>query len=115
MPEQLIAPLLLALTSAPVFVIAVLVGRGHLHLVNGLDRERVADPDGLARRLSALLWLIGLAMLASAAGFYWAGADDARMTMIVIALVAVVNALGIALLLAVAKARREYRKPPARR
>lgn len=115
MSKEMLVPLIVGLTSAPVFVFAWLVGRGRLHLVSGLDARRVEDPAGLARRLSLLLWLVALAMLGAAAGFYWAGTHEARASAVVVALVVAVNVLGVVLLLTVAKARHGYREPPKRR
>lgn len=114
-PNELVAPLLSAAISVPVFVVALLVGRGHLHLINGLDADRVADPDGLARRLSLLLSLVGLSIFASAGGFYWAGDDEGREATVAFALVLAVSALAIGLVLAVSNARRDYRDPPKKR
>jgi hypothetical protein len=110
----LIAPLLIALTSLPVLVVAAYVRRGHLHLINGLDATRVADPAALARRVSLLLVGVGLAMLAAAAGLYWAAGDERRGLMVVVAMVVAVNVLGIALIVTVARARSGYREPPRR-
>lgn len=112
---SLIAPLLIALTSLPILVVAAYVRRGHLHLINGLDASRVPDPHALARRLSLLLVGVGLAMLAAAVGLYWATGNESRGLLVVTAMIVVVNALGIALVVAVVRARRGYREPPGRR
>ena len=112
--SELVGPAVLAISSAPLFVLAVLVGRGNLGLVSGLDPERVTDRQGLATRLAWLLAALGAALLAAAGGFVWAGADQGRIVAMTIALVVVANAIAILLLLAVARAKRDYRNLPAR-
>lgn len=109
-----IPPLLVGLTSLPVFVIAYYVRRGRLHLIHGLDASRVAEPVRLAIRVSRLLFAAGFAMLGAAGGLLWAGHDAARGQMVVIAMVVVVNVLGIALVVTVARARMRDGAPPRR-
>lgn len=112
--DVLIAPLLVGLTSLPVFLIAYYVRRGRLHLINGLDASRVADPVGLAIRISRLLFAVGFAMLGAAGGLLWAGHDASRGQAVVIAMVVVVNLLGIALVVTIARARMRDGAPPRR-
>lgn len=101
----LVPPLLVGLTSLPVFLIAYHVRRGRLHLIHGLDASRIVDPVGLAIRASRLLFAIGFAMLGAAGGLLWAGHDAARGQAVVVAMVVVVNLLGIALVISVVRAR----------
>lgn len=112
--DVMIAPLLVGLTSLPVFLIAYYVRRGRLHLINGLDPARVADPVALAIRISRLLFAVGFAMLGAAGGLLWAGHDESRGQAVVIAMVVVVNLLGIALVVTVARARMRDGAPPRR-
>lgn len=104
-------PALFAISAAPVFVVAGMVSRGHLHLIAGLDAERVRDPHGLARRLSLLLAAVGFSVLLGGGGLMWAGEDRDRVFAVALAMLAAVNGLAIALVVAVARARRDYRPP----
>ena len=75
----------------------------HLAGARGMDeRRRRALDDRLAR----LMRMVGVAMLAMAAGMAAWGADQARMLALVAVLVLVVNGLVLAMALAVARARR---------
>jgi hypothetical protein len=103
--QDLIVPVLIALTAMPLFVAAGYVARGHLHLVNGLDPARVRDPRGLARRLARLLAAAGFAMVGGAAAMVWAGGEPTRVTAVAVALVVVVNLIALALIITVARAR----------
>lgn len=113
--RELAGPIVLSLSSVPLFVLAVLVARGNLGLINGLDPARVRDRDALAATLSRLLAGMGLVLLAAAAGFAWAGSDERRVLGATVAMVLAVNALVVWLLLVLARARREYRAPADRR
>ena len=107
--ERLWLPIVVAVSAAPAFVVAGMVGRGALHLVNGLDPRRVRDPDALQRRLSRLLAAIGFAIVAGAAGLLWADGERDRVLAVVVAMVVAVNGLGLALVVAVARARGDGR------
>jgi hypothetical protein len=112
--RTLIGPISLLVASAPLFVLAILVGRGNLGLINGIDPERVVDKQALAARLSRLLSALGMALLAAAGGFVWAGDDQDRVLMITLALVVAISLLTIRMLLVIARARRDYRAASSR-
>jgi len=42
--DKWLLPLIFAVSAAPLFVIAGMVSRGHLHLIAGLDARTVRDP-----------------------------------------------------------------------
>ncbi|ALN86826.1 hypothetical protein IEQ11_16505 [Lysobacter capsici] len=113
--HALMLPAIMLISAVPTLVAAVLVARGNLHLVNGLDASRLRDPAATAARLSRLLALIAIAILLAAPGYYWAAGNDSRTTGVTVALLIAVNGLVVALMLAVAKARRDYRDRDARR
>lgn len=112
--DVLIAPLLVGLTSLPVFLIAYYVRRGRLHLIHGIDASRLVNPVAFAIRISRLLFAVGFAMLGAAGGLLWAGHDASRGQAVVIAMVVVVNLLGIAIVVNVARARMRDGTPPRR-
>lgn len=112
---NLVGALLLALSSAPILVIAVLVARGNLSLVNGLDASRLRDPAATATRLSRWLGAMGVAMLAGAGALLLAGHGETRVLWITLACVAAVNAIAVGLVFAVVRARRDYRPLPTDR
>lgn len=107
-----LVPLAMAVSAVPILVSAVLVARGNLHLINGLDASRLPDPARTAAKLARLLTATGAAMLLGGAGFYWAGADESRIAVVVVALLLAVNGLAVALILAIGAARRSYRERP---
>lgn len=113
--HALMLPAIMLISAVPTLVAAVLVARGNLHLVNGLDASRLRDPAATAARLSRLLALIAIAILLAAPGYYWATGNDSRTTGVTVALLIAVNGLVVALMLAVAKARRDYRDRDAPR
>lgn len=102
-------PLIVAVSAAPIFVIAGMVQRGALHLVNGLDPRQVRDPEALQRKLARLLAMIGFAIIFGSAGLVWAESDSQRVMAVVLAMVLAVNGLAVALIVAVARAKREQR------
>ncbi|HZH43372.1 MAG TPA: hypothetical protein VEY50_04755 [Lysobacter sp.] len=109
--RELLLPMIFAASAAPLFVIAGMVSRGRLHLIAGLDAARVRDPDSLARRLATLLAAVGFSVMLGGVGLLWAGADRDRMLAVVLAMLVAVNGLAIALFVAVARAKRDYRPP----
>ncbi|MCF7221102.1 hypothetical protein [Marilutibacter chinensis] len=111
---DLLVPTLLAAGSLPMFAIAYRVARGDLHWLNGLDAGRLRDPQRIAARMSRLLGLVGVALLLGAAGMYWAGGMQARVGAVTVGLLIAVNGLGVALVLAIRRARRDY-LPPGQR
>ncbi|MGO1068495.1 hypothetical protein [Lysobacter sp. CA199] len=110
--NDFILPGAMVISAVPILVAAVLVARGHLHLVNGLDASRLRDPAATAARLGRLLAMVAIALLSSALGYYWAAGDQTRTIGVTIALLVVVNGLAVALMLATSKARRDYRDVP---
>jgi NaMN:DMB phosphoribosyltransferase len=65
------------------------------------------DPDraesALALTLVRYMRIVGGVMLAGAAGMLWAGADTRRIVMVVLGVALLVNALAIAMLIAVVR------------
>lgn len=111
--DKWLLPLIFAVSAAPLFVIAGMVSRGHLHLIAGLDTRTVRDPAALARRLSRLLAATGFAVLLGGAGLLWAGEDRTRQLAVVLGLLVAVNGLAIAIAVAASRARR-HSGPPHR-
>ncbi|RDZ29133.1 hypothetical protein [Lysobacter silvisoli] len=111
--NALLLPAIMLVSGLPVLVAAVLVGRGHLHLINGLDASRLRDPAAAAARFARLLALVAIAIFASAPGFYWAHGDESRTLVVAALLLVAVNGLAVILLMAAAKIKREYRDPRA--
>ncbi|MEI2454489.1 hypothetical protein ABU614_13920 [Lysobacter firmicutimachus] len=107
--DDFILPGAMVVTALPILVCAVLVARGQLHLVNGLDAARLRDPDAVAARIARLLALTAMAMLFAALGYYWANGEQSRTAGVTIALLVAVNGLAVLLIRAVAAARRSYR------
>ncbi|MGN7920015.1 hypothetical protein [Lysobacter antibioticus] len=107
-----LVPIAMAVSAVPILVSAVLVARGNLHLINGLDASRLPDPARTAAKLARLLATTGVAMLLGGAGFYWAGDNEGRIALVVVALLLAVNGLAVALILAISAARRSYRDRP---
>ena len=109
--DDFILPAAMVITAMPILVCAVLVARGNLRLLNGLDAQRLRDPDAVAARIERLLALTATAMLLAALGYYWARGDQGRITGVTVVLLVAVNGLAVLLLRAVAAARRSYREP----
>lgn len=104
-----VAPFALALTGLAVVLSSVLVARGRLSLIHGLDPARLRDPAAVAAKLARLLALTGVALLFGGLGLYWAGGEPSRLSLVIVPLLIAVNALGVAMVLAVRAARRGYR------
>ena len=89
-----------ALTSVPAFLIAQSLARS----------AQRRDPDraesSLALTLVRYMRIVGGVMLAGAAAMLWAGADTRRIVIVVLGVALLVNALAIAMLVAVARRRR---------
>ncbi|HEY0505038.1 MAG TPA: hypothetical protein VGD42_16265 [Lysobacter sp.] len=90
---DILLPLLLAASSLPAFVVAGLIGRG---------RPAGAPLPTLAR----LMRLVGVAIVAGAAGLLWAGEDETRRLAVIVAMVVAVNGLGLVLLFSLGRGRR---------
>lgn len=92
MPD-FIVPLLLAISSLPAFVVARLIGRGR--------------PTGApVPRIARVMRLVGITILAGAAGLYWAGDNETRRLAVIVAMVVAVNGLGLLLLFSLGRGRR---------
>lgn len=109
--QPLLLPAIIVVSGLPILIAAVLVARGHLHLLNGLDASRLRDPAAVAARFARLLALMAIAIFLSALGYYWAHGNDSRILWVTVALLVAVNGLAVALMLALARARRDYRQP----
>lgn len=109
--QALLLPAIIVVSGLPILIAAVLVARGHLHLLNGLDASRLRDPAAAAARFARLLALMAIAIFVSALGYYWAHGDDGRTLWVTVALLVAVNGLAVALMLALARAKRDYRQP----
>jgi hypothetical protein len=89
-----------ALTSVPAFLVAQSLARS----------AQRRDPDraesGLALTLVRYMRIVGGVMLGGAAGMLWAGTDTHRVVMVVLGVALLVNALAVAMLVAVVRRRR---------
>lgn len=109
--NEFVLPAIMLISAAPILVAAVLVARGNLQLINGLDASRLRDPAAAASRFGKLLAMVAIAMLLAALGFYWAHGDQSRTMGVTIALLVAVNGVAVAMMLALAKFKRDYRAP----
>ena len=101
-----------ALSSLPAFAIARMLRRNP---ARRKDDSPAADSPGKAvldRRLARLMDMVGMVGLAAAAGLWWAGDDRGRATLVVVAMVVLVNAMIVAVLLSIFAARRKARNRP---
>src|SRR3546814_15344321 len=73
---------------------------------------RSASKAGLDRGIAWLMETAGVIGLAAAAGLWWAGDDRGRATMVVVAMVVLVNAMVVAVLYSIFTARRKARNRP---
>ncbi|HVI58371.1 MAG TPA: hypothetical protein VM619_05795 [Luteimonas sp.] len=97
-----LAAIVFALSSLPAFAIARLLRRGN-------DPADDSGKARLDRRLARLMDIVGVVGLAAAAGLWWAGDDRGRATLMVVAMVVLVNALVLAVLFSAFRARRAAR------
>lgn len=88
-----LVPALLALSSLPAFVVAALIGRGR-------------PPGAPVPPLARLMRLVGVAIVAGAAGLLWAGEHETRRLAVIVAMVLAVNGLGLVLLFSLGRRRR---------
>lgn len=87
MDHPLLVPLILAASSLPAFLAA-----------RAFARDR--------KRLSTLMRLVGMAILAGAVGLAWAGEDRNRVIAVGLAVAVAVNGLGLVVLFDVLRRRR---------
>jgi hypothetical protein len=89
-----------ALTSVPAFLVAQSLARS----------AQRRDPDraesGLALTLVRYMRIVGGVMLGGAAAMLWAGTDTHRVVIVVLGVALLVNALAVAMLVAVVRRRR---------
>ncbi|HEY5782394.1 MAG TPA: hypothetical protein VIT66_11090 [Lysobacter sp.] len=93
-----VVPLVLAISSLPAFIAAALIGRS----------ARATRPDGGrggGPALARLMLLVGFAILAGAAGLLWAGDDETRRLVVIVAMVLAVNGLGLVLIFSLGRKR----------
>ena len=106
-----LAAIVFALSSLPAFAIARMLRRSPPRRDAALDAHG-ADKARLDRRLAGLMEAVGAIGLAAAAGLWWAGDDRGRATLVVVAMVVLVNAMIVAVLLSIFAARRKARSRP---
>lgn len=104
-----VAPFALALSGLSIVISSVLIARGRLGLIQGLNAARLRDPLAVAAKFARLLALTGIALLFGGLGLYWAGSEPARLWLVIVPLLIAVNGLGVAMIFAVRAARRGYR------
>ena len=100
-----------ALSSLPAFAIARMLRRDPAPR-EGAPAPRSPDKRLLDRRLAKLMEAVGVVGLVAAAGLWWAGDDRGRATLVVVAMVVLVNAMIVAVLLSILAARRKARNHP---
>ncbi|MDR7136367.1 hypothetical protein J2X06_003593 [Lysobacter niastensis] len=93
-----VVPLVLAISSLPAFIAAAMIGRSGR--AGRQDNVR-DDTPALAR----LMLLVGVAILAGAAGLLWAGDNETRRLVVIVAMVLAVNGLGLVLIFSLGRKR----------
>ena len=93
-----VVPLVLAISSLPAFIAAALIRRSASATRPGGGRS---GGPALAR----LMLLVGVAILAGAAGLLWAGDNETRRLAVIVAMVLAVNGLGLALIFSLGRKR----------
>lgn len=109
--NEFVLPAVMLVSGAPILVAAVLVARGNLRLIYGLDASRLRDPAAAASRFGKLLALVAIAMFLAALGYYWSYGDQSRTMWVTVALLVAVNAVAVAMIVATARLKRDYLKP----
>lgn len=93
--------LVMLFSSLPLFVIAYLIGvKKRIGLVSGLNPDRVADKDGLARWVGLMLFLMGGVAVLMGLGIYLFIEETLTITLVGVALI---SALSIALVVGIQK------------
>lgn len=93
-----LVPLILAISSLPAFIAAALIARSG-------RAARPPDESGSTPALARLMLLVGVAILAGAAGLLWAGDNETRRLAVIVAMVLAVNGLGLVLLFSLGRKR----------
>lgn len=107
--NALVVPGVMVISALPVLVAAVLVARGNLQLINGLDPARLRDPFAAAAKFSRLLALVAISMFIAALGYYWAHGNQNHMLIVTVLLLIAVNGLAVTMMFALAALKRDYR------
>ena len=90
--------LVMLLCALPLYVIAYLIGvKKRVGLISGLNPDRVADKDGLARWTGLMLFLMGVVTVLMGLGIYLMG----KILTITLVGVALISALSIALVVGI--------------
>ena len=101
-----LAAAVFALLALPAFVSAGWLRDGRVPVARGARGMTGRRRRALDNRLARLMHMVGVAMLAMAAGLATWGGDQARVAALAVVLVVVVNGLAVAMLLSVLRARR---------
>ncbi|MCD9028158.1 hypothetical protein LDO26_08040 [Luteimonas sp. BDR2-5] len=109
MAQHYVAATVFALLAGPAFVSARWLAGGRLPLPAGSTGMTAGDKAVLDSRLARLMRMIGLAMLATAAGVALWGDDETRLLALAAVMVLVVNGLALAAVLVVVAAKRRAR------
>ena len=95
----LIILLVMLLAALPLYVIAYLIGvKKRVGLISGLNPDRVADKDALARWVGLMTFLMGVVTVLMGLGIYLF--TDKTLTIVLVG-VALVSALSIALIVGI--------------
>ena len=98
MDSGLLILLVMLLSALPLYVIAYLIGvKKRVGLISGLNSDRVADKDGLARWVGLMTFLIGVVTVLMGLGIYLMG----KILTITLVGVALISALSIALVVGI--------------
>ena len=98
MDSGLLILLVMLISALPLYVIAYLIGvKKRVGLISGLNPDRVADKDGLARWVGLMTFLIGVVTVLMGLGIYLMG----KILTITLVGVALISALSIALVVGI--------------
>ena len=93
--------LVMLFSAVPLYVIAYLIGvKKRVGLISGLNPDRVADKDGLARWVGLMLFLMGVVTVLMGLGIYLFIGETLTITLVGVALI---SALSIALVVGIQK------------
>ena len=93
--------LVMLVSAVPLYVIAYLIGvKKRVGLISGLNPDRVADKDGLARWVGLMLFLMGVVTVLMGLGIYLFIGETLTITLVGVALI---SALSIALVVGIQK------------